>query len=115
MFTLQREQKLGILKAALAQKKDRRRSSAQPPEIAAVAEIDSSFNNNVETKVASNNDVGLRNRRNGEATTNGETTIAVAQSAVTDLERTTSLRGITVLRGQTLNARPPDEHVESYL
>ena len=114
MFILQRQQKMGILKAAIAQKKDRRRSSAQP-EIAAVAEIDSSFNNNVETKVASNNDVGLRNRRNGEATTNGETTIAVAQSAVTDLERTTSLRGITVLRGQTQNARPPDEHVESYL
>ena len=100
MFTLQKEQKLGILKAAIAQKKERRRSSAQP-EIAAVAEIDSSFNNNVETKVAPNNDVGLRNRRNGEATTNGEATNTVTQSAVTDLERTTSLRGITVLRGQT--------------
>ena len=114
MFTLQKEQKLGILKAAIAQKKERRRSSAQP-EIAAVAEIDSSFNNNVETKVAPSNDVGLRNRRNGEATTNGEATNTVTQSAVTDLERTTSLRGITVLRGQTQNPRPPDEHVESYL
>merc|ERR1719412_449894 len=93
----EREQKLGILKAALAQKKDILRQSIQP-EISAVAEIDSSFNNNVEAKVAPNNENGLRNRRNGEATTsNGEPTTAVTQSAVTDLERTTSLRGITVL------------------
>ena len=100
----------------MAQKKDILRQSNQP-EIAAVAEIDSSFNNNVEAKVAPNNENGLRNRRNGEATTsNGEPTTAVTQSAVTDLERTTSLRGITVLRGQRQNgARPPEEHVESYL
>ena len=99
----------------MAQKKDILRQSIQP-EISAVAEIDSSFNNNVEAKVAPNNEIGLRNRRNGEATGNGEPTTAVAQSAVTDLERTTSLRGITVLRSQRQNgARPPEEHVESYL
>ena len=92
------------------------------------------------TAAPNGHDVGLRNRRNGEATTNGHgetTNNTVAQSAVTDLERTTSLRGIihfylfylilrkmiwenlilgiTVLRSQGQNARPPDEHVESYL
>jgi len=119
----ERQEKMAILKAALeAQKKDTQLQINQQPEIgmAAVAEIDSSFNNNVEAKhVAPNgHEVGLRNRRNGEATTNGHgetTNNTVAQSAVTDLERTTSLRGITVLRSQGQNARPPDEHVESYL
>ena len=40
-----------------------------------------------------------------------------SQSAISDLERTASLRGITVLRGQ-VPKRPSgygDEHVESYL
>ena len=53
---------------------------------------------NILCTVAPNgHEVGLRNRRNGEATTNGHgetTNNTVAQSAVTDLERTTSLRGI---------------------
>ena len=43
---------MAILKAALAQKKDTQLQINQQPEIgmAAVAEIDSSFNNNVEAK-----------------------------------------------------------------
>ena len=40
-------------------------------------------------------------------------------SAITDLERQASLRGITVLRGQVTPKQRPqgfgDEHVESYL
>ena len=57
---------------------------------------------NILCTVAPNgHEVGLRNRRNGEATTNGHgetTNNTVAQSAVTDLERTTSLRGILEFR-----------------
>ena len=53
------------------------------------------------TAAPNGHEVGLRNRRNGEATTNGHgetTNNTVAQSAVTDLERTTSLRGILEFR-----------------
>ena len=49
---LQRQQKMAILKAALAEKKDTQLQNNQQPEVgmATVAEIDSSFNNNVEAK-----------------------------------------------------------------
>ena len=67
-----------------------------------VAEI-SSFNNN--SKVAQNNE-GLRNRRSN---------VEPADSAVSEMERTASLRGITVLRGANVLTRPPEEQVESYL
>ena len=82
-------------------------------EAVAVAEINS-FNNNLENKVEAADQSVLRNRRcptSAMASANGGHDEAAVQSAVTDIERTTSMRGITVLRGQGFG----DEHVESYL
>merc|ERR1712004_835635 len=101
--------------------------------LAVRAEINCSFNNNVDNadKQASNGQAenGLRNRRGQQQQQYPATSVAaedsLVQSAVSDMERTTSMRGITVLRGQVPAAASAanrgrvegfgDEHVESYL
>ena len=59
---------------------------------------------------------GLRNRRNNAEPTSGFPT-GLADSALSDMERTASLRGITVLRGREAHIpnRALEEPVESYL
>lgn len=111
-FLPQKEQRLTILKKRLAEKKE----EEEECQVAAVAQINSSFNNNVETKVVpSSSNEGLRNRRaNGE--TPGETAGLLATNNPLPIAPATheNLRGITVLRSGPL-VRPPEEHVESYL
>lgn len=107
-------------------------SNGYPSGAEAIAVEDVTFNNNVESakmacQVSSD---GLRNRthlvndgcrklvNHDEANLSSSASIAAAQSAVSDLERTASLRGITVLRGPVPKQKPHgfgDEHVESYL
>merc|ERR1711860_30458 len=137
----EKEQRLNLLKKRLEEKKEAemmKRDREEAGLLAVRAEINCSFNNNVDNadKQASNGQAenGLRNRRGQQQQQDQEvqysaTSVAaedsLVQSAVSDMERTTSMRGITVLRGQVPAAASAanrgrvegfgGEHVESYL
>lgn len=135
----EKEQRLNLLKKRLEEKKEAemmKRDRQEAGLLAVRAEINCSFNNNVDMDnscPASNGQAepnGLRNRRGQQQHDPTTSEDSHVQSAVSDMERTTSMRGITVLRGQVPSTAAVaaasagnrgrvegfgDEHVESYL
>jgi hypothetical protein len=130
----QKEQRLTILKQRLADKKAEEAikmkecsgvmivSATVVPTTQEQTPAAATFNNNCEAKVVEVSSDGLRNRTHLVMRSQGHDEAAAAddgaavQSAVSDLERTASLRGITVLRGHVPKRTDyGDDHVESYL
>jgi len=118
----EKEQRLSLLKKFLADKKQKDR--LRHVVVTEATTEEEPLNNNVaETKVPQEHD----HLMSSHITTSSTADIVASSaplssqqtSAITDLERQASLRGITVLRGQVTPKQRPqgfgDEHVESYL
>ena len=119
---LQKEQRLSLLKKFLADKKQKEKNAAIVNREDETCE--EPLNNNVaEAKVQPQEHDSLMSSLVASSTLETADIVASAsgaplssQSAITDLERTASMRGITVLRGHVTPKRQfGDEHVESYL
>jgi len=119
----EKEQRLSLLKKFLADKKQKEKNAAivnrEEDET-----CEEPLNNNVaEAKVQPQEHDSLMSSLVASSTLETADIVASAsgaplssQSAITDLERTASMRGITVLRGHVTPKRQfGDEHVESYL
>ena len=120
-FVLQKEQRLSLLKKFLADKKEKEKNAAI---VNREETCEEPLNNNVaEAKVQPQEHDSLMSSLVASSTLETADIVASAsgaplssQSAITDLERTASMRGITVLRGHVTPKRQfGDEHVESYL
>ena len=121
-FVLQKEQRLSLLKKFLVDKKQKEKNAAIVNREDETCE--EPLNNNVaEAKVQPQEHDSLMSSLVASSTLETADIVASAsgaplssQSAITDLERTASMRGITVLRGHVTPKRQfGDEHVESYL